>query len=187
MKKILLAILLIPLVASIICSCDDDETKTNWEKYADWRNENNKYIADKGRLETPDGKAYYQRIVPDWNPAMYILIHYFNDRKLTEGNLVPLSTSIVDVKYKGMLITDVPFDSSYTNVTYGDSIYRTPINNVIEGWKIALQNMHVGDSCEVIIPYQAGYSYSGSGTILPYSTLVFGIKLVDIPYYEIRQ
>ncbi|MDE6074493.1 MAG: FKBP-type peptidyl-prolyl cis-trans isomerase, partial [Muribaculaceae bacterium] len=51
---------------------------------------------------------------------------------------------------------------------------------------IALEKMHVGDSVEVIIPYQAGYGASSSGSILPYSTLRFGIKLVNIPYYEVR-
>lgn len=186
MKKILFTLLAMPLLAISFTSCGDDDTKTTWEKYTEWRNENIQYLADKGRIEI-DGKAYYQRVVPDWENGIYVLIHYFNDRNLTAGNLVPLSTSIVDVKYKGMLINDIPFDSSYNNkAEYGDSIFRTSLSNVINGWKIALQNMHVGDSCEVLIPYEAGYGISGSGSILPFSTLKFGIKLVDIPFYETR-
>ena len=57
---------------------------------------------------------------------------------------------------------------------------------MIEGWKIALVNMRVGDSVRVVIPYKLGYGASGSGAIPPYSTLVFDMKLVDIPYYEVR-
>lgn len=45
--------------------------------------------------------------------------------------------------------------------------------------------MRVGDSAQVVIPYLEGYGVSGSGSILPFTTLVFNIKLVDIPAYEI--
>lgn len=47
-------------------------------------------------------------------------------------------------------------------------------------------NMRVGDSARIVIPYNLGYGSSNSGVIKPYSTLVFDLKLVDIPYYEVR-
>jgi FKBP-type peptidyl-prolyl cis-trans isomerase FklB len=116
-------------------------------------------------------------------------MHWFNDRSKTAGNLQPYYTSTVDVKYIGRLYNDEAFDSSYLlTETYGDSIYRTKVTAVISGWTIALQEMHVGDSVEVIIPYQSAYGLSGSGTaVLPFSNLKFNIKLVDIPYWEINQ
>ena len=46
--------------------------------------------------------------------------------------------------------------------------------------------MNVGDSVEIIIPYNMGYGGSQTGIIKPYSTLIFNLKLVDIPYYEVR-
>ena len=49
---------------------------------------------------------------------------------------------------------------------------------------MALTNMVEGDSCEVIIPAYAGYGEQDRTNIPPYSALIFGIKLVDIPAYE---
>lgn len=116
-----------------------------------------------------------------------MLIRYLNDRSKTEGNLSPLLTSTVDVKYIGRLYNGVPFDSSFRNVaSYGDSLMRTTPGSLIQGWTIALMNMRVGDSARIVIPYNLGYGSSNSGVIKPYSTLVFDLKLVDIPYYEVR-
>lgn len=180
MKKILLIITSL-LLTSAFVGCSDNET-TTWEDYEEWRNLNIKYVEEQAAIEI-DGKGYYTRIVPQWNPGVYILIHYFNERGIVPGALTPLSTSYVSVKYKGMLYDGTPFDSSYLNT---DSIFTTSLSGVITGWQIALQNMQVGDSVDVILPYQVGYGVSGSQRIPPYSTLKFGIKLVDIPYYEIR-
>ena len=58
---------------------------------------------------------------------------------------------------------------------------------MIQGWVVALQDMRVGDSCEVVIPYSMAYGSQDLGTIKPYSMLKFGIKLVDIPFYEIKE
>ncbi|MDE5572229.1 MAG: FKBP-type peptidyl-prolyl cis-trans isomerase [Muribaculaceae bacterium] len=178
MRKILFWILCLPLTFSFI-ACDDDNDN---DTYKEWREENVDYI-NKEASRLVDGKNYYKRIVPGWNSALYVLIHYFNNTEETAGNLVPLETSTVAVKYKGMLYDGTPFDSSYVNT---DSLFITKVTGVISGWQIALQEMHVGDSVDVIIPYQAAYGVSGSGSIPPYSTLKFGIKLVDIPNYETR-
>ena len=111
-----------------------------------------------------------------------MLIHYFNDRAKTEGNLSPLKSSKVAVKYKGMLYTGIGFDST----TIGpDSVRIFGLSSLIAGWKVALQDMRVGDTCEIVIPYTMGYGVAGSRSISPYSTLKFGMKLVDIPSYEI--
>ena len=89
------------------------------------------------------------------------------------------------MKYIGRLYNDVPFDSSFTTTTYGDSIFRTKPSGTITGWQIALTDMRVGDSARVVIPYGQGYQALSTGSIPPYSTLVFDIKLVDIYSYEL--
>ena len=59
------------------------------------------------------------------------------------------------------------------------------VNENVEGWLIALTHMHVGDSCTVVIPYQQGYgSTKKTDVLVPFSTLVFGMKLVDIYKYR---
>lgn len=54
-------------------------------------------------------------------------------------------------------------------------------SSVITGWGDALQNMHIGDSWLICVPWYIGYGQAGSGsTIDPYSNLFFRLELVDI-------
>ncbi len=185
MKKLPYILLLTLFIVGLTsCFGDGDD---NWDEYREWRETNENWLAEQALKKNTDGSDYYTKLVPVWDEKAYVLIHYFNNRKLTEGNLSPLYTSTVDVKYIGRLYNDEAFDSSYTQTTYGDSIYRTKCNAVIAGWTIALEDMRVGDSCEVIIPYQQGYMASQVGVIPPYSCLKFNMKLVDIPYYETNE
>ena len=173
------------VLAGTVVSCGDDDD--GWGEYRDWIVDNNTWLEEKNaeiNLET--GEKLYTKVIPSYNPDRYILMRWFNDRSTTAGNLVPKFTSTVDVKYIGYLYDGTAFDSSYLQTTYGDSIFRTDLSSVIEGWQIALQMMHVGDSCEIIVPFAAGYSSTGSGSILPFSNLQFNIMLKDIAKYEIR-
>lgn len=182
MKKF--PLILVATIVALISSCGMDNENT-WEEYREWREANEQWFHEQQNRTNSDGSLYYQALYPEWDKAQYILIHYFNDRSLTKDNLSPLLTSTVDVKYIGRLYNDEPFDSSYNLTTNGDSIYRQKCNGVISGWQVAMANMHVGDSCEVIIPYSLGYGASEVGIIKPYSALHFNIKLVDIPFYEV--
>lgn len=166
-----------------VVSCKDEEE--TWEKYKDWREINNAWLKEQETL-TVDGKLFYEKLTPNYDKGNFILVHWFNDREETKNNLSPYYTSIVDVKYIGRLYNDEPFDSSYNNTTYGDSIFRTKVSSVIAGWTAVLQEMHVGDSVEIVVPYQSAYGASSSGIIDPYSNLKFNIKLVDIPYWEAK-
>lgn len=187
MRKFPLLILLAILIFSILPACDlSNDSDDYWEEYRDWREANNEWIAEQEVLTDDDGQLYYTKIIPSWNTAAYVLIHYFNDTMLTCGNLKPLSTSTIDMKYYGCLYDGTVFDSSYSYTDPADSVYREYMPNLISGMSIALQNMHVGDTVEAIVPYALGYGSSGYSSIYPYSHLVFGIKLVDIPGYEIR-
>lgn len=171
--------MMVPAIASCV-------SETDWDLYQTWRNDNNEWYLAQREKKNPDGTPYYTVLSPAWYPESGVLIHYFNDRKLTEGNLSPLLTSTVDVKYIGRLYDGTPFDSSYLQTANGDSIFRTLPSSVIQGWTIALLNMRVGDSARIVVPYSLGYGATSSGSILPYSTLIFDMKLVDIPYYEVR-
>ncbi|MCM1450260.1 MAG: FKBP-type peptidyl-prolyl cis-trans isomerase [Clostridiales bacterium] len=183
MKKILLIIPSLIAVLTLLTQTSCGESNDTWNDYALWRETNSNWLLDQGALLDDDGQAFYTRVVPQWNSSAYVYMHYFNDRSLTEGNLTPLYNSTVAVKYIGRLYNQEPFDSSYRAV---DSLFVTQLGNVVSGWGIALQNMRVGDSARVVIPYEQGYGASSMGSIPPYSVLQFDIKLVDIPYYEAK-
>ncbi len=180
---LLIASLLLSVMGVSCLNSNNDENDT-WEEYADWRNANDDWLEEMRQRTDEDGNPYYRTVRGAWDYNSYVLMHYFNDTSLTRGNLSPHYTSYVDVIYRVTLYDGTPVDSSYLNTTPADSIYRTTPGNVITGWVIALTDMHVGDSCEVIVPYSVGYGANSSGAILPYSHLVYSMKLVGIPYYE---
>lgn len=178
MKKIFL---FIAAAAVVLGACDSDE-ETTWDKYREWRDLNNEWLKQQQDSLNPDGTPFYKVLVPSWNPSSYVLIHYFNDRAETEGNLSPLYTSTCDTRYKVRLYTGTGVDSSQ-NIS-DDGIYTSRVNSNIQGWAIALQDMRCGDSAQVIMPYGVAYGAQSSNAIPPYSNLQFNIRLVDIPHYE---
>ena len=169
------------LLLLVLSACKLDPVKDAWSYYEDWRNHNNEWLAEQEARTDENGKAYYQRLTSEFDRNAYVLIHYFNDRTTTEGNLSPLITSTVDVKYKMFNCDDEAMDSSYANT---DSLYRQKLVSTVEGFQIAVMAMNVGDSCEVIIPYQYAYNNVANGSLLPYSHLRYVLKLKDIYKYE---
>ncbi len=164
-------------------SCTKGE-KSTWEQYREWRDVNNDWLLEMQQRTNPDGTPYYKVVVPKWNPGSYILMHYFNDRSETEGNLSPLYSSTVDTRYMLYLCNDVPCDSSTNLTTHGPGIYRSRVSTNIQGWAAALMEMRCGDTAEVVLPYGVAYGAQSIGSIPPYSALRFNVRLVDIPYYE---
>lgn len=175
---------LVAIVLMVSCNLDDNDTTT--EAYDNWRQNNEQWLQEQHDLRDDAGHAVYTKVVPAWNRNAYVLMRWFNDTTLTRGNLRPLFTSTVDCKYIGRLYNDQPFDSSYTSTVPADSIYRTRLTDVIGGWTIAFERMHVGDSVEIIVPYQQAYGTSWSGKIPPYSMLRFNIKLTNVAGEYIR-
>lgn len=180
MKKLIYCIAVMIGASVIASSCGDDGN--DWTQYAEWRNANYEWYLEQKELENPDGTLYYTELNPSWYPGSGVLIHYFNDRSETEGNLSPMITSRVSVKYKGMFYNGVAFDS--TDVATAE-VRTFSLESLVPGWKVALTDMRVGDTCDIVLPYTMGYGAQGQSTVSPYSTLKFGIKLVDIPSYEI--
>ncbi|MES2416815.1 MAG: FKBP-type peptidyl-prolyl cis-trans isomerase [Bacteroidota bacterium] len=88
----------------------------------------------------------------------------------------PIATDQVTVNYKGTLLNGTQFDSSYDRgepITFG-------LNRVIKGWTEGLQLMPEGSKFRFFIPYNLGYDAAGSGSIPPFSALIFEIELIKI-------
>lgn len=186
MKRLPIIISLITVVTlAVMSSCNSDDNNEIYSLYEEWRDNNEAWIAEQQARTNPDGTPYFETIVPEWNPGTYVLIHYFNDRSETEGNLSPLYTSTIDTRYILHYYNDVAVDSSYNITSPAKGIFRTKLSDVIEGWAIAFETMHVGDTAEIVVPYQSAYGVSTSSSIPPYSNLRFNVRLVDIPYYEV--
>lgn len=153
------------------CFHDNDGDKKD---YSEWREENTKFI-ESAAIETVNGKLKYEKIIPIWDKSVYALMHWYNERP-TKPGLSPISNSTVDVRY---VLTDIKGDTLDSN-----SSFRCRPIDMVTGFQIALTNMETGDSVTAIMPYTAGYGEYSYGSVLPYSTLIFTIKLDSIVAYQ---
>ena len=97
---------------------------------------------------------------------------------LTEGNAqsaTPSVRSIVTAHYTGKTINGKTFDSSRGGVPLACRLC-----DLIEGWIIAMQQMHIGDKWEVYIPAEMGYGKFSQPGIPGGSTLILEIELLGI-------
>ena len=129
-------------------------------KYADYKKQNEEFLAKNKSKEgvkvTPSGLQY--KIIKEGNGA------------------VPTDSSKVKVNYKGTLIDGTQFDSSYDRKE--PTTFRA--NQVIKGWTEALTMMPVGSKWELYIPQELAYGARETGTIKPFSTLIFEVELISI-------
>ena len=87
----------------------------------------------------------------------------------------PQKRSIVTVHYTGWTIDGKKFDTSI-----GGTPIAMRLSDLIEGWIIALQQMHVGDQWELYIPAEMGYGKFSQPGIPGGSTLIFDIELIGV-------
>ncbi|MCQ2192409.1 MAG: FKBP-type peptidyl-prolyl cis-trans isomerase [Paludibacteraceae bacterium] len=88
----------------------------------------------------------------------------------------PKETDTVRCHYEGRFISGEVFDSSYKH----NSPAVFPVNGVIPGWVEALQIMPVGSKWKLHIPSDLAYGQRGTDGIMPNSTLIFDIELLEI-------
>jgi len=90
----------------------------------------------------------------------------------------PTATDTVVCNYKGTLLDNTEFDSSYKR----GQPATFPVNGVIRGWTEALQLMPVGSKWQLFIPPDMAYGSRGTpgGNIGPNATLVFEVELLSI-------
>ncbi len=98
---------------------------------------------------------------------------------LREGKgIKPLVTDLVKVHYEGRLTDGTVFDSSYAR----NEPITFPLNQVIEGWTLGLQEISECAKAELTIPSELAYGTTGTpgGPIGPNQTLVFDVELLKV-------
>lgn len=87
----------------------------------------------------------------------------------------PTRNSVVTVHYTGKTINGKSFDSSRGGVAQA---FR--LRGLIQGWIIAMQQMHPGDRWEIYLPAEMGYGRLSQPGIPGGSTLIFDIELISV-------
>jgi len=98
---------------------------------------------------------------------------------IKEGNgPKPTAEDTVLCHYRGTLVDDTEFDSSYKR----KEPLKIPVGGVIKGWTEAIQLMPVGSKWQLFIPSDLAYGERGApgSPIGPNSTLVFEVELISI-------
>lgn len=136
------------------------KAKSSEKQFGENKTSGEKFLADnkgkEGIVTTPSGLQY---------------------KVLVEGKgAIPADTTKVKVNYKGTLIDGTEFDSSYKR----NEPTTFVANQVIKGWTEALTMMPVGSKWILYIPQELAYGSRDTGTIKPYSTLIFEVELVEI-------
>ena len=89
----------------------------------------------------------------------------------------PSLGDLVKVHYKGQLLDQTVFDSSYKRNQPIE--FKVGIGQVIPGWDEGIMLLKKGDKAKFIIPSHLAYGESGAGGIIPANaTLIFEVELV---------
>ena len=97
----------------------------------------------------------------------------------TKGTGVQATTGdLVDVHYTGTFLDGEKFDSSYDR---GEPFeFTLGTGQVIKGWDEGIAYMKEGGKATLIMPSSLAYGIYGSGSIPPYTSLIFEVKLIDV-------
>nr|WP_314477468.1 FKBP-type peptidyl-prolyl cis-trans isomerase [uncultured Pseudomonas sp.] len=86
----------------------------------------------------------------------------------------PKAGAQVLVNYVGQLPNGDVFDQSRSPQWFS-------LDSVIEGWQLALPQMHAGAKWRLVIPSALAYGADGAGDLIaPYTPLVFEIQLLQV-------
>ena len=102
-------------------------------------------------------------------------IYYKVLKEVNQSSEQPNIRSIITAHYTGRTINGKKFDSSR-----GRAPLACRLCDLINGWIIALQQMHIGDKWELYIPAEMGYGRFSQPGIPGGSTLIFEIELLGI-------
>lgn len=128
-------------------------------------------------INIAQGKAFLEENV--MNSDVFETDSGLQYRVLEEGTGArPSATDEVEVHYRGSLLSDEVFDSSYER---GEPIVF-PLNRVIPGWTEGVQLMTVGSKYQFFIPAELAYGNNPPpGSIIPPgAVLIFEVELLDI-------
>lgn len=160
-----------------ITSCSDDDETTYEEQlvlYGDWKTENDEaFQAIAANPEYTEIKSLgndgsiYIKVLKEGTSREPI---YYTDSVSVYFTLSTIEETVLQ-----------SYEPPYNNPVVL-SVGSTSTASLIEGWGVALQNMHIGDRWEIWIPQELGYGYNPPSTssVTPFSTLIYEIEVVSI-------
>lgn len=189
MKKTLWLLWAAVFTSCFFAACDETSETS---EYADWRNRNQRFIDSIAAVaeENADGnwRIYKSYRMPADNPNDLSIVKDVNDyvychiEQSGTGTVSPISTDSIRASYRVWLCNDKLIDQSFRG-EFNPAISVPAefcMSSTITGWTTALQQMHVGDSWTIYIPYTLGYGITVSGEVPGYSALKYWVNLAGV-------
>lgn len=105
------------------------------------------------------------------NSGMYVIEkQQGSGEKIAQGNLVTLNFTLTLVDGK---LIETSLGRQPMRFVFGR-------DKMIPGWEEAMPMLSKGSVCQLIVPSKLAYGVEGKGDILPYSTLIFDIEILDV-------
>uniref|UniRef100_A0A7S1RTA5 peptidylprolyl isomerase n=1 Tax=Alexandrium catenella TaxID=2925 RepID=A0A7S1RTA5_ALECA len=110
-------------------------------------------------------------------------LQYKVQRSGDEGGEKPGPNTPCKVHYRGILTDGTEFDSSYRR---GEPVIMRP-DQVVPGWREAMQLMRTGDRWEVVLPSHLAYGDRGAGPIPGGAVLIFELEMLEVGAQEFQE
>jgi FKBP-type peptidyl-prolyl cis-trans isomerase len=88
----------------------------------------------------------------------------------------PTPEDEVTVHYRGTFIDGTEFDSSYAR----NETATFKLSGLIAGWVEGIPLMKVGETYQLVLPYDLAYGAAGRSSIPPRQTLIFQVELLKV-------
>lgn len=176
-------------IPCLFTACDETSEES---EYANWRERNQRFVDSIAAVaeENADGnwRIYKSYTLPADNPNDLAMVKDVNNyvychiEENGTGTTSPIYTDSIRASYRVWLINDALIDQSFRG-EFNPAISvpsKFAMSGTIVGWTTAMQQMRVGDSWTIYIPYQLGYGTRESGDVPGYSTLKYWVHLTGI-------
>ena len=160
------------VIDSIIILRVGDEAE-KWNSTEEFNN-----FKDKKEILIKQRQLKEQQIIQNLSKDFEVTPSGLRYKILNKGNGdSPTKGDKVKVHYKGMLIDETVFDSSYKRNQPIE--FNVGIGQVIPGWDEGIMLLKKGEKAKFIIPSNLGYGEAGAGGVIPSNaTLVFEVELL---------
>ena len=192
-SRMLLCAAFFTLHSSLLISCSESEDDPN--EFENWEVRNREFFASLEDSLKQNPAQWHKLKSYSKNPSTstgsntdYIYYKVITTGYETNETESPLYNDSVLVSYQGRLLPTTSYPEGYVfdSTVYGKYDLRTNATakfqistGLINGFSTALLRMHRFDTWRIYIPYTLGYGTTASGTIQPYSTLIFDVTLYD--------
>lgn len=194
MRKTLFLLSLAVVTLTSLTSCEE---KTEESEYTNWESRNDTYIDSIAKVAQANADGSW-KIIKAYTLGDSTEVYNGQNNKFIYVKVLKSGTrpaqsphygDSVRVHYFGRLIPSktYPLGYNFGKSYQGDTLsVKTDVptifsvSNTVVGFSTALQNMVVGDSWKVYVPYYLGYGTTETTGIPIYSTLIYDMELAKI-------